>query len=97
MYLSLPVLKTRHTEQILYANAVLSKKSADATAIQIIEESLLEAALIGAVVGVYLWNLGAAVAAFKVSFEKLVVIRLVRTISCLDAELTLIKESTDWQ
>ncbi|MBP5074765.1 hypothetical protein HUS84_12290 [Pseudomonas chlororaphis] len=97
VYLSLPVLKTRRTEQILYANAVLAKNSADATAIQIIEESLLEAALLGAVVGVYLWNLSAAVAAFKVSFEKLVVVRLVRAISCLDAELTLIKKSTGWQ
>lgn len=92
----LPKLRTRTAEIVLYATVAIAKRDADQTLVQIAGDCAVSSALVGGVVGVVMWNFAAALAAFKVLFEKCIYIKIGQHLTCMVPELVLITKKGTW-
>lgn len=93
--ISYPRLQTRTSRKILYATIGRPANSVP-IAILHIEDCAKKAAILGAVVGIVLWNFAAAAATFQASFNECIKYKASEFVSCLTPEIILATESEDW-
>ena len=93
----LPTLLSRSSEVVLHAVVSIAKRDADATLRQLVFDCAGTSALAAGVVGVVMWNLPLAIAAFKALFENCIHVKVGQPLTCLVPDLVLINRSSDWQ